>query len=444
MIKCIFVFLILSSSSYGQNVVVFDNTPDNISLFKKNCGLCFTSFVKHNAHYLGAMNLEGVSPALYASMNSEERNSIVEFIGNYGVTPLMDTVPESDTYGELLIATGADGLITYVYDTPDTVLTVLDDIDRIIFEYDDGKGPIWPRIQKLQYWKKYNGNYEMVLNVDAAGVLSFDGFSMIFKLHDRFNNELTSSDPTSMWSVMRDSAMVEMEDSKNLNYSIRTRDFQHYLFPSYLIRMGYFDSSKGPGNFEKLRKENGIVYQRYTTEEFMSRYPFSFHVEGGSYIDTVYREAVHSLFDEVHYTIYEPTTPLMDEDPNSVNFGELLIVVTEDGLEEYVYDIPELVYFWLDYSDIQIFVGESFYVTESGTATEVDDIYFITTVDSVLTIISCIPMSAGLAPFFKDYEPTKLSDFGFYQNIQSKIENEEYRFDLSKKKDRKKLEMFAN
>ena len=38
-------------------------------------------------------------------------------------------------------------------------------------------------------------------------------------------------------------------------------------------------------------------------------------------------------------------TPLMDEDPNSPNFGELLIVTGADGLDTYVYDPPDTTWY---------------------------------------------------------------------------------------------------
>ena len=242
----------------------------------------------------------------------------------------------------------------------------------------------------MTFYKRYDQAYVKVLGVNAKDVLKMERFDFVRELDPSLNEQLVDvNNPSSLWNTARDASLNFMKGPTNRSFS--NRMYKHEFFP-----------------------------RRYTS--FRHTIPSIYYSEDLSeklYLDSNFRPKLHSLFEKVHYNYSYGTTPLMNEDPNSAGFGELLIVRDEGGLEHYVYDDPEAEYFWIDYSNAKIYAEEEYELETDGTSvSKVNDLYFTTEIDGVRQVVSHLNMSPELYDFFKTHEPLKLHETAWYVRLQ--------------------------
>lgn len=126
-----------------------------------------------------------------------------------------------------------------------------------------------------------------------------------------------------------------------------------FLFIAFFV-FGYSTLSQGVVVIENTA-DNAILFDENDPDSFLYFFKSNAHffgylnLEGISYSDM-------NLLDEeqkktlVQYIGAPGMVPLINEDPNSPDFEEYLIVLDEDGLETYVYDAPDTV--TVDLADI--------------------------------------------------------------------------------------------
>ncbi len=426
----------------AQNAVVLENNPDNQSLFDIENPLSLISLVQANSRYLGYMEINGLSDDLAQSLSTDQRAEITHFVGQPGNAPLIDNDPESPNFGENLIHTDATtGQQYFVYAAPDTVKTMLTNIDRIVLTYEDGDGSVLERLETISYWKKINGAYYQVFQVSAQDLLSFDGFSRFIKMGEDLTKKLTADDPNSMWNVMRNEGLAQLKKYEGENFNHYTYDMKHRFLPGDAIRFGFFDWSDGPANMEKWENEREPFFLRSTDEQHNAQFPFGLDLGNGMHKDTTGKAALLAQFDAVYSDYDKPTKPLMEKDPNSPNFGNYKMVVLENGEESFVYPAPKQAIFWMDYSDVQLYIAESFHSEGALTKSSIDAIYFTKEMNGTDQVVSVTPMTDALLPYFEEYSPTTLQTLDFHKLLKEAVLDTKSHFDLSKKADRDALEM---
>ncbi|GAB5418856.1 MAG: hypothetical protein Crog4KO_01630 [Crocinitomicaceae bacterium] len=431
-----------SLSLTAQNAVVLENTPDNQSLFDAEDPLSFISLVQANSRYLGYMELDGMSEELIQSLSSDQKAEITHFTGKPGTVPIIDDNPDSPRFGDYLLYTNPDtGQQSFVYAAPDTVKTMLTNIDRIVLTYEDGDGSVWERLETISYWNKFNGAYHEVFQVNAQDLLSFDGFSRYIKLDDDLTRKLTASDPNSLWNVMREEGLSQLEQYEGQDFNHYSYDMKHRFFPGDAIRFGFFDWSKGPANLDAWEKDREIFYSRLNDEQHNAQFPFGLDLGNGMYRDTTGKAEMLALFDAVYSDYEKPSEPLIERDPNSPNFGNYKIQTLENGEESFVYPIPKQAFFWIDYSNVQIYVAESYYSEGNAIESSLNAIYYTMDVNGTDEVISVVPMKDAFLPYFEEHESTSIQNLDFYQLLKERVADTNSHFDLNDKTDRDTLEM---
>ncbi len=434
------LFAVLSATA--QNAIVIDNNKKHQSIFDGDDPLSFISLVRSNSYNIGYMEIEGMSQEARASLSEKDKENITQFIGKPGTVPLIDADPESPNFGNPLIVTNPEtGMQSFIYDAPDTVFTMLDNIDRIVIYLENGDGPALERATRLSYFKLIDGAYHSVLSVNAQDVLSFDGFSYYRQLDDKLTSELLSHEPTSMRSVMRKEALKQKEMYDGSKFARWRYDLKQNYFPADGILFGFYSWGKMPVNMEKWEAERDVMYPRLSSKAEDAQYPFGLHLGSGIVQDTAGRAALLAGFDEVHSDFEVSDKPLIDNDPNSPTFGLASIVVNPDGSESVQYPAPKEVFFWLEYSNAKMFVKESFHSVDNTSETTVDAIYFTTKVDGQEEVISVMPFRESFQEYFVDHEKLTLNEMSFYKTLVKAFKNKKLLFDLTDPATQKELKM---
>jgi hypothetical protein len=410
----------------SQNQFTIENNAKNAAVFDTDNPNSFMSFLKFNSGYLSEFDTRGISEETLYSLSTEDKESLVMYIGSPGVRPLIDDDPNSSNFGENLVTIDENGFEAYVYDAPDTLWTDYNGISQITFDYADGKGSVWDRIDRVTFSKKYNNKLCKVLSLSRKGFLSFDGFSYLYPLKTDINKVLTdSSNPDSFWSVLRNESMTNYELKKK-GQSVVSRKFNMYMFPGDGLRIGYYNYEYGPiywyinGGTRKFSAfEDGI----YLSEQK----PFSLNLAAELDRDSTAREENHLLFDNVYMLYLSGSVPLIEEDPNSPDFGENLIKTNALGEQEFVYDEPMPTYYWIDYSDVVIYASQNFHTEkESGVIKPyMKDLYFTKEIEGQHQLVSHIEYSEEVDKYFESHLPPRLQDFEWYQIFKTASKDKE-------------------
>lgn len=436
------LFLTLVLNAKSQDAVVLDNSKENQPIFDSNDPLSLISIVKANAYYLGHMEIEGMSDELRQNLSEADRNQILQFRGQPGTVPITDTDPNSPRFGKPLIVTDpTTGMQSFVYDAPDTVFTLLDEIDRIVIEFEPEATKTMENASRLSYFKRIDGSYQKVLSVNASDLLSLDGLGYFRLLDDPFASGLLSDDSNSLWNVLRNEALKQHKLYDGSKFSKWTYDLKLHQFPADAIQFGFFNWSEPPASMGQWEKEREVFYVDYISEIGAGLYPFELNLGSGIVSDTSGRAQLLASFEGVYSDFEISDTPLIDRDPNSPNFGNELMTLNEDGTLSYQYPDPKEVFFWMDYTDPKIFVKESFHTTEDGTVVTTDAVYFTIEVNGKDEVISVIPFRESIQEFFGDYKPISADSLPFRQLLDEAFQNDAFHFNLSEPSTRKTLKL---
>ena len=214
MLKFITLSLCLAASNalISQNQFTIENNGENAVVFDTENPQSFIAFLKLNSFLIGRFNTQGMDVFSYRALSSEDQKSISIFVSWPGRTPLTYHDPYLPNYGENIIMIDENGYEGYVYEAPDTIWTDFENLSKITFEYSDGEGDIWTRIDRVKFWKNYSGKQYQVLSLNGERFLSFDGFSYTYPLEAVLNQKLTNQlDSKYLWGMFRAKALANFE-----------------------------------------------------------------------------------------------------------------------------------------------------------------------------------------------------------------------------------------
>jgi hypothetical protein len=427
MLKFITLSLCLASTNtlISQNQFTIENSAENTAVFDTDNPDSFMSFLKFNSLLIGRFDTKGMDIDSYSGLSSNDQKSISVFVSWPGRTPLTYHDPYLPNYGENIIMIDENGFEGYVYEAPDTIWTDFDNLSKITFEYSDGEGDIWNRIDRVKFWKNYSGKQYQVLSLTGERFLSFDGFSYTYPLEAVLNQKLTNSlDSNSLWSVSRERALANFKLVKLGNTAKKDKKHEMHILPSKSMALGFFNSSNGPSHLDETKWNGGFCISD-GLGYLANQKPFSLNFGFDIFEDTSAREVNHNLFTEVYMRYFDNRYPLFNEDLSSPNFGEHLFRINEKGEEEKVYRDPIPEYYWLDYSGAQIFASQTFYNDEEeGVAKpRLEDLFFTKDIKGKNEVISHIKYTEVLDIYFESYTSPKLQDFKWYTIFRSASES---------------------
>lgn len=401
----------------AQNQFTIENNAENAAVFDTDNPNSFMSLLKFNSWYLRGHDTQGIKSVTYHSLSAQDKESIFTVIGNEGTVPLIDKDPSSPYFGENIIVIDENGFEAYAYERPDTLRTDFERVSQITFDYADGDGPIWDRIGRVKLWKEYDEKLHQVLSLTGQGFLSFDCFSLLNPLDLELTKKLTdTSDPKSLLNVMRDEAMVKFDLISEGEEVYNIKDLTTHVFPSNEIRQGHFISTGGARFVKENRYMKG--YPFFYNEEFIeSLRPFSIDFGTKVLANIGTNKEDNSMFDMVYVNVVTSTIHLVEEDPNSPNFGEYLITVNAEGQESYVFPEPMPIYYWVDYSGAKIFASQTFYNNEEGGVAQplLEDLFFTKEIAGKDEVIFHIQYSEAMKDHFESFKAPELENFEWHQ-----------------------------
>lgn len=441
-ISLLFFALFLSSGIFAQKIIVIDKNKNNTALFDVNDPFSLISILSANNDYLGYYNIKGMGYAVASRLTSKELKDIVKYTGQPGTLPIIDEDPNSSNYGDYMIVTLPDGSESYVYDAPDTVYISFKGITRITFEILESDlpttGNIMESLDKIKLWRKFDSvpGIQNVLTLNAKELMTMQGLKLIHKVDEAQTKQWTDkTDSNSLWIELK-TAILERELLHG-TINVDTYDGMESFFPEtyYALRSLNFESTELIKRSK--REERYSMFYDYKYNEKLL--PFTCEY------DSIRNEkaAFHALFDSCYYDFYYSDMPLIDNDPNSENFGYEIITIDENGLRSYVYPEPEIFYNWIDYSDIVIYMSQVFYEDENGVMrTKIGMLYFAKDNGADKpALVAYMKIGSQLEHHLKDYQSKSITDLPWHIQIQKEFDNKFNHYDLSKPEDVKRFNL---
>lgn len=342
-------FCAVAFMDLAQDVVVIDKDEQTTSLFNYDDPFSLVSLVKFNW-------IEEIKPMdSNAIQHLKELNwldSVYYFDGKTVTTPLIDEDPDSPNFGEPLTFEDPEtGMITFIYPETPRYYYDVDDITRILLYKGQVLNPITGEkyfgIKEIGFAKKYlnDKKYTVTMKIPFAYLMRMDAFKTIVKLPEEVKKEL--SDRTNERSLFNQ----VMED----RLSRREKGLTHERDTARrnVIAVDYFDPSfkimsYGFSRFRLPLNEWGEKAQGYNTHSIAFKHSF----------ETPFTSFDEKIMDK-HFNVIDTTiqglSPLIDDDPNSPNFGEPITEEYEDGTLHYVY--PEESFpFYVDFEPRNTYV----------------------------------------------------------------------------------------
>jgi hypothetical protein len=394
----IFLIAITTQLAIAQSVVTINKTKKNAALFDDSTPNSLFGILKSSYENLGYFDVKGMSDSLVNSLSLIERSKLYASTTNE-IDVMYDENGEEQVFYDSLT-----GMYELKYRYPDTVYTSLDNIEHIVLNIEEGKGSKFSRINTIEFWRNYNGNMNRVMTI-SADVLSMKGFKYIEEVNENIQAAwLDKSNAHSLWNKMKIAALETRERQRVMDEESEEKDFHMSFFPPNHDFPFYFSLMSVATNLKKNPEEITYLQARnyYKTE----RMPFQFSYGDALSADSNSRLAIESHFTSVKRYWFFSLTERYDEDPDSPNYGEQLVIETEDGSLEYAHEDPELIYVWLEYEDVKLYAVKEFLPAKNDN-------------ERVSKIVGLIftQKTANGKPEIVSYSPTKgifESDFGAY------------------------------
>lgn len=319
-------------TSSAQDVFVIEKSEKTGILFDATNPLSLIGLLKIDATSFKKSCISGIAESDLNLIPLGQRIRLPTLIGRPGVTPVTYTDPNEPNFGEPKLFTSEEGWQSYLYENPDTLIYDLSDISRIIVEMDT------MRVTSITFCKIYTDNYVPVLYLKGNDLLSMDGFKFVQEFEGEMNERLKAD----YFVSLKDS--IEHSNSSDQTNTVFT------IFPeSYMSRV------------PALRID--------PTCESATYEPYGYSFAEMDTSDPSYLDSIREHFNGVRYREIQPTAPLIEVDPNSPNFGELLRVTDPTtGETSFVYDPVWIKTLWLDF-DPELYGIHSVERTETGELT---------------------------------------------------------------------------
>lgn len=327
------LFVVSGGNVSAQTIKVIDKSEKTAILFDESNPRSFVNLLMQNVDVLERCEPIGIP---VEDLSATQRKALIPLIGVPGTIPLLVEDPSSPDFGDPLIVTDpVTGMQSFVYDAPDTVFIDLKDVSRMILEFDSDKETGLEKVKSITLAKKYGDQYVPVLRCEGNVLLDPTGFRFWEQVSKEQEEWLVGDRPDSYWNQMRDTFSGVYDRYEELVF-----------FPGEFA-LDFHTKYDIP---EPL-KEVYDVPRYLRREEIWKTLPFDAKLSTpyGNWLVSEL-DTLSPYFDTVIYEEYIDPVPLIDEDPNSVNFGEPLIYTSEDGLQFFVYSAPTANISWLGFS----------------------------------------------------------------------------------------------
>lgn len=427
-ISILLSFLFVFGCSMSQNLLVIDKSEKTAILFDETNPKSFVSLLQWNAPYLGYFDKTGIATNDLQTLSTEQRAALIPFVGPVSELPLVDEDPNSPDFGEyLLYADPETGDVSFVYDA-DTMYVDFEGISRIVLEYRDGKQPLLERVVSVTFCKIYTTEYVPVLKVEGNSILSLHGFQFFDQIAPEVHDQHILSTPKGYWDQLRDSSY-----SQNKFDVTPTVD---YFSGSYLVPLWYGYSAQ-PLEVETYDGVKELSFGRF---EELPEYPFDFLYGDSLVFLENSLDLILASFDSVHYFVEEFDTPILDDDPDSPNFGDYMTYLDSNGVLSLVFPEPETYIEWVEFEPYRSYSVSTFKNTGHGLETVVDKMLFSNQDQFGEHLIAI----HSLSPYWQEAFPAStLSDFdwkSWYLNYEKCLLKGK-KYDAFNKRKRAKLTM---
>ncbi|MDG1427837.1 MAG: hypothetical protein P8P87_03050 [Crocinitomicaceae bacterium] len=332
----IIALLFTISTAWSQELVIIDKNKTTKLLFDQSNPRSCMSLLKLNAGTLGAYEIEGADLNFYNQLDDSLSSLFLRYEG-----PMQD-VPLVDEFGNNKIETLPDGSQSFVYAPADSAFICFEDIDRLVFILKAGDGKPYDRINQLQLWKKFNGELQRVMTIDAQHLMTFEDVNIVAPLSMQDYDHVMGADlKPSLWKTMRDSTLIQLEwyqdRSENGVFRGYTGNSVHTVFPSSWTNY-YMGSSR---YLDSMYQAESDFFHAYF--DYDNIYPFSRSFADSISYNLVDHNEILKHFNDVHSIKVQGDIPLIDP------YGDNIVRENEYGEIEFVYEPPTTDYFFLDY-----------------------------------------------------------------------------------------------
>lgn len=328
-----------AATNWAQEVIVIDKDEQNKDIFNYDDPYSLVSLVKFNW-------IEEMTPMDSSSVahlkNKGLLDSVYSFEEVYSPSPLLDEDPDSPNFGEPLTHEDPEtGVISFVYPPVPISYYDVDDITRILLFKGQVQNPVtgeqYSGIKEIGFAKKYEKDkkYTITMKIPFSYLMRMDAFKVLVKLPEDVKQELSDREnESSLFNQIKDD-----RHSRRLKGLTHERDTAR----KNVIKMDYFDPcfqimSHGFSRFRLPKNNWGGKSKGYQPNGIAIKH--SFQVPFTSFDEKI----LANNFDVIDTVIID-TTPLIDEDPNSPNFGEPLTKKDEDGNLTFVYPEESFTYY---------------------------------------------------------------------------------------------------
>lgn len=403
--------------SDAQTKVTINKNNKNAALFDDSSPNSFFGMMKSSYENLGYFDVKGMDDELVNSLSAAERSKLVASTTN-------DVYPMHDEFGsDMVYIDSITGDIEMMYSYPDTVYTSLDNIERMVLNVEDGKGPKFDRIKTVEFWKKYDGELHRVMTISSE-IVDLKGFRYVESVEEEIQEVwLNRADSSSLWNQMKISALETFERNRVMDGGNENKDFSMAFFPTIYDFVFYYFVVSSPSEIGKSPEETSYLQARNFLK--MDYMPFQFSYGDGLVADSNNRLTIEGNFDSVNSHWHYYSEPLYEMDPDAYNFGEPIVIQIEEGILEYVYEDPELFYIWLDYQDIQLFAVKQFNLEEndSGMLSKIIGLVFTQKSQTGKPeIVSYMPIEGLFKSYFEAYPITQLRELPWYKVLRKEAE----------------------
>lgn len=339
--------LLIAMQLSAQKWVVFDRSDATSAIFDETDPFSLVSILATNNGLLQDYIIEGVPYDVFNQLNAPEKSALLCYLGPYSDIPFIDEDPTSPNFGNYLIVEDESGNQMYAYPPRDSLFIGIRNLDRIAFVLQEGQSPGINTLKQIELYKEINGKMVSMGVLDAA-IMDMTLWTVPRFLTEEETNALMA--PNGLYSRIRDEAIERKKEFETVSDDYNSGYYSTYLdyFPWSFLNLTFY-----PYSIENQAPEGR--FSNYDPEELIVNcIPISLELATAFINHLMPEEAIESRFDSVLKVSEQSNVPLMDEDPNSEHFGDLLVRVIDDvvGVYEYVYPAPRTRYVFLDFKPI--------------------------------------------------------------------------------------------
>lgn len=300
----------------SQELIVIDKNAETDLLFDASNPHSLIGLINAKNKYFIRKATDGIQESDITRLGLKEEE-LEQIIGMPGTIPIVDEDPNSPNFGENLIYTHpVFGYQSFLYDPPDTIYFTTQYVNRILVEIDTSffKKPVSTIVLAIHK----NDATIPVLTIKGLDLFSLNGFSFVRDFSPEETKSLSSMDSNSYFGRAKKLSQLE--------FGLSGLDF----FP----------------------ENDSFIQFNYNTRLFSyaPNLNWDYRFYGWEDIQEGFEDTIHQFFNSAIVKHFEGTVPLINDDPNSPNFGQNLVLYDSiSGIYSFVYDPSYYLLFWLDF-----------------------------------------------------------------------------------------------